>query len=134
MSNRREEIDRAQRCLLEAMAERGFDGSSRFAVRLAVEEALSNAIQHGNRNDPAKTVKLEFVVEPSSVLIDVMDQGEGFDPGTVPDPTRRENVDIPSGRGIVLMRSFMSEVEFHPPGNRVRMRYELRRGTKGLRD
>ncbi len=53
----------------------------------------------------------------------VQDEGVGFDPAAVPDPTRPENVDIPSGRGIMLMRAYMTEVEFDPPGNRVRMTY-----------
>ena len=121
LGNHREEIDQAQSSLLEAMARGGYDGSSCFAVRLATSEALSNAIQHGNKNDPKKTVRLEYLVEPASVLVDIRDQGEGFDPESVPDPTRRENVDIPAGRGIVLMRAFMSSVEFRPPGNWVRM-------------
>jgi serine/threonine-protein kinase RsbW len=59
-------------------------------------------------------------------VIDVEDEGEGFDPTAVPDPTASENLDIPSGRGLMLIRSFMADVTVHPPGNRITMRY--RRG------
>jgi len=57
-------------------------------------------------------------------VIDVEDVGEGFDPDSVPDPTEQENLEIPSGRGIVLMKSFMSHIEYEPPGNRVRMTFK----------
>ncbi len=108
------------------MERRGYDWQACFAVRVAVEEALTNAMQHGNRDDPDKTVTLEYAVEPDSVLIEIEDQGLGFDPGAVPDPTRDENVDIPSGRGIMLIRAYMTEVSFSTEGNRIRMRYAKR--------
>ncbi|MDY7110433.1 MAG: ATP-binding protein [Planctomycetota bacterium] len=113
----------AQRALLRALEEHGFEPASRFAIRLALEEALINAFKHGNRNDPAKRVTLDCRVGREAVVIDISDEGEGFDLDAVPDPTEEENLQIPSGRGIMLMRSFMSEVDFHPPGNRVRMVY-----------
>ena len=55
--------------------------------------------------------------------LEIEDEGEGFDPRSVPDPTTVENVEIPSGRGIILMRAFMTDVRFFPPGNRLRMTY-----------
>ena len=70
-----------------------------------------------------KVVKLTCEVLADQITIEVEDEGEGFDPGAVPDPTVEENLEIPSGRGIVLMRSFMSEVAYMPPGNRLRMVY-----------
>lgn len=121
VGHRREEIDEAQVRVLEILDRRGYDRAARFAVRVAVEEALANAIQHGNRSDPTKSVRLDYVVADDSVIIDVQDEGRGFDPDAVPDPTRQENLDIPSGRGIMLMRAYMTDVRFHPPGNRVRM-------------
>jgi len=108
------------------MEQRGYDPGCRFAVRAALEEALINAIEHGNGNDPAKTVTVEYVVSRALIVIEIEDYGEGFDPGAVPDSTRRQNMDIPCGRGILLMRAFMSEVDFYAPGNRVRMAF--RRG------
>lgn len=117
-------IDEARAAQDEVLAElesRAFDESCRFAVRLALEEALSNAFRHGNRNDPTTTVRFECRVGPDHVEFEIQDEGPGFDPGTVPDPTLEENLELPSGRGIMLMRSFMSEVRYEPPGNRVRM-------------
>ena len=120
-------VDDAQRThqtLQHAIAQCSYDAGSQFAVRLALEEALSNAFKHGNKNDPDKVVTVDCQIDRDSIVIDIADEGEGFDPEVVPDPTEEENLEIPSGRGLVLMRSFMTEVTFCPPGNRVRMRFE----------
>ena len=109
--------------VLAALEHAGYDKSSAFAVRLAFEEALTNAVHHGNRDDPSRTITVQCRIGERETVIDVHDEGEGFDPRTVPDPTATENLEIPSGRGLMLMRSFMSEVTIHPPGNRVTMRY-----------
>ena len=92
-----------------------------FAVRLALEEALSNAIKHGNRFDPDKTVTVRFAVEPETVKLTITDQGSGFNPAAVPDPTTDEHLEDPSGRGITLMRAYMDEVVYNSRGNEVRM-------------
>ncbi len=92
-----------------------------FAVRLALEEALSNAIKHGNRFDPEKTVTVRFSIEPEKVQLIVTDQGQGFDPAAVPDPTTNDHLENPSGRGITLMRAYMDEVAYNSRGNEVRM-------------
>jgi serine/threonine-protein kinase RsbW len=113
----------AQGRVLAAIEECNFDASCCFAVRLALEEALSNAFKHGNKNDPEKVVTLRCRIDGESIEIDIEDQGDGFDPEAVPDPTEEENLEIPAGRGIVLMRSFMTDVRFEPPGNRVRMTF-----------
>lgn len=123
LNYRREEIEMAEQSLLQAVEQRQYDRTSIFAIRLALEEALNNAFKHGNKGDPRKTVRMECRVEPDVVVIDIEDQGEGFDPDSVPDPTEQENVEIPSGRGLTLMRAFMTEVMIHPPGNRVLMKY-----------
>lgn len=123
LHNRREDIDGAQRALLDAVQKLRYDPASVFAIRLALEEALANAFKHGNKGDPEKHVHMECRVEYDVVVIEIEDQGEGFDPQTVPDPTEQENVEIPSGRGLTLMRAFMNEVHIQPPGNRVRMKY-----------
>ena len=99
----------------------GYDETSAFAIRLALEEALYNAIKHGNRMDPSKTVAVEYDITPSRVVITITDQGEGFDPAGVPDPTTDENLEKPSGRGIMLMRAYMDQVDFSPRGNQVRL-------------
>lgn len=113
----------AQNALVDALNEWNYDLSCRFAVRLAVEEALTNAFTHGNQNDSKKSVILQCRVDKDAIEIEIQDQGKGFDPSAVPDPTRPENLSIPAGRGIVLMRSFMTEVRFLPPGNHVVMKF-----------
>lgn len=120
----RPEVEQAEHDILIALERFQYDRASLFAVRMALEEALSNAFKHGNKSDAAKTVRLEFVVDPEAVTIDIEDQGEGFDPTCVPDPTDQENVEIPCGRGLKLIHAFMTDVEIVPPGNRLRMRYE----------
>jgi serine/threonine-protein kinase RsbW len=123
LHDRREEIEQAERAVLDEIEARRFDRASVFAIRLSLEEALANAFKHGNKGDQRKTVRLEWRIEGDTVVLEVEDQGEGFDPDSVPDPTEEENVEIPSGRGLKLIRSFMTEVQIPPPGNRVRMIY-----------
>ncbi len=127
----RDEIDRIQQVILLALAGYGYDDAACFAVRTAIEEAVSNAIHHGNDNDPRRKVTIEYAADEASIEIEIEDEGSGFDPESVPDPTRPENVDIPSGRGIMLMRVYMNEVEFTASGNRVRMRYVRRPEKRG---
>jgi len=99
----------------------GYSPESVFAIKLALEEALMNAIKHGNRRDPDKRVRLEYSVNPAQVRISVVDQGNGFDPAAVPDPTADENLECPTGRGIMLMRAYMDHVEFSDSGSAVQM-------------
>jgi serine/threonine-protein kinase RsbW len=88
-----------------------------FAVLLAFQEAAGNAFRHGNRGDPGKHVEVTYHVSSSEVLLAVEDQGEGFDPDQVPDPLIRDNLERPGGRGLFLMRAYMSWVAFNPKGN-----------------
>lgn len=110
-----------QRQVMAAVARNGFDDDSTFAVRIALEEALVNAIKHGNRQDPAKKVRVEATVTPERVDISVEDEGAGFDRGGVPDPTCDENICRPSGRGILLIESYMNDVRWDRGGRRIRM-------------
>jgi serine/threonine-protein kinase RsbW len=122
----RDEIEAVEARIVEAIEKMGYDGASAFAIRLALEEAMVNAFRHGNRGDPQKTVSVDCRIDPATVRIEVEDQGEGFDPTAVPDPTELDNIEIPSGRGLMLMRAYMSEVSFSPKGNRVRMVFQRR--------
>lgn len=124
IANRPDEIELAQRRLLESICRGHRDESDCFALRLAMEEAFGNAFKHGNDEDPDKTVRVAYRLDADSVIIDVEDQGPGFDWSSVPDPTTSENIEIPSGRGIMLMRAFMTDVQFLGNGNRVRMTYQ----------
>jgi serine/threonine-protein kinase RsbW len=92
-------------------------------VELALAEALSNAVVHGNRMDRQKLVQILCRCElEKGISVVVEDQGQGFDPNTVPDPTAAENIDNDHGRGIWLMKCMMDEVSFERGGTEVRMR------------
>ncbi|NJL32025.1 MAG: ATP-binding protein [Phycisphaerales bacterium] len=95
------------------MVTHGYGEKVQFAVRLALEEAISNAIRHGNKGDPKKTVGIDYDVDPQRIIITVCDQGPGFKPDTVPDPTLEENLTRPCGRGVMLMKAYMDEVSFN---------------------
>jgi len=107
--------------LLEELARMGWSDRDQFGIRLAVEEALVNAIKHGNQLHPDKQVRVECKLSREKFWIDITDQGSGFNPHALPDPTAPENLDRPSGRGVLLMQSFMSHIEYNAIGNRVTM-------------
>lgn len=92
-----------------------------FGVRLALEEALVNAIKHGNRMEPDKKVYISCLLTSDEVTIVIEDQGEGFKLEEVPDPTEDDNLEKPGGRGIMLIRSFMNGVSYNERGNRLTM-------------
>jgi serine/threonine-protein kinase RsbW len=99
-------------------------------VHLAVEEALTNAIRHGNRLDLTKHVHVICKLSADRLWIEIRDEGPGFNPGELPDPTADENLETPCGRGVFLMRCFMSRVEYHDCGNRVVMEKHRNGETK----
>ena len=108
-----------QQEIVEAIEAQGYKREVVFAVRLALDEALVNAVKHGNQNDPDKTVTIEFTIDQDSMVIQIEDQGPGFVPDELPDPTAEENLSRPNGRGVMLMRAYMTEVDFNEQGNRV---------------
>lgn len=110
-----------QERILALLEERGYTDKDLFGVKLALEEALVNAIKHGNGLDPEKVVRVRCTINAVLAEIDIEDEGEGFDPNDVPDPTDDDNLDKPSGRGLMLMRAFMTRVEYSERGNRVIM-------------
>jgi len=124
-ANKRSDIDAVESAVLSNLDACQYPEPSKFAVRLALEEALVNAFQHGHRGlPPDTTVTVRFSVTADEVSIDVTDQGPGFDPSSVPDPTDDANLELPSGRGLMLMRAYMSSVAHDQSGRRVRMIYK----------
>ena len=107
--------------VLSSLKDHNFGEGDIFAVHLALEEAFINAVRHGNKMDPAKGVKIDYLVEADKITVSVTDEGNGFDPGAVPDPRYGENLYKPEGRGLFLMRSYMDEIEFDERGNSVCM-------------
>ena len=96
-------------CVTEFM---GYDEDTAHWIGMSVRESVTNAIQHGNKLDPAKKVDIRFEVAPDHLEITVKDEGNGFQVDKLPNPLDPENLLKPSGRGIFYIRSFMDEVEF----------------------
>jgi len=99
----------------------GYPRKDIFATMLALVEVTTNAIRHGNRRDPTKQVLIRYLMDPDETLIEVEDEGEGFDPTRVPDPLAGENVGRPFGRGLFLARAYTTWMTFNSRGNRVTM-------------
>ncbi len=96
-----------------------FEQEDLFAVKLALEEALTNAVRHGNCGDPSKKITVRYAVNEVKAVIIIRDEGAGFSPEEVPDPTAPERIPLPSGRGIMLMRTYMDEVCYRDEGREV---------------
>ena len=114
LASRFENIEVAERALLDLCRRAGWPSDEDYWLVTALREAVANAVRHGNKQDPARLVRLEYTVRNSTITIRVEDEGEGFEPGDVPDPTDPANLLRPSGRGIFYMRQFMNRVEFRP--------------------
>ncbi|MEM7456829.1 MAG: ATP-binding protein [Planctomycetota bacterium] len=93
-----------------------------FGVHMAMEEAVMNAIKHGNQRDPQKLVHIEIELTTNNMYAKVTDEGPGFDPEEVPDPTLDENLEKTSGRGLMLMRNYVDEVVYNDVGNSVELK------------
>jgi serine/threonine-protein kinase RsbW len=125
LPSRIEAVNMAASAAAEFVKRSALGEDAAFGVDMAVREAVTNAVLHGNRQDEAKAVEVGFKRLPSEIEITVRDQGEGFDPESVPDPTDPQNIMKTSGRGILFMRTFMDEIQWsrHPEGGTVvRMR------------
>ncbi|WP_164100990.1 ATP-binding protein [Candidatus Laterigemmans baculatus] len=107
--------------LLAAMQEYAWPAAELFHVQLAYEEAIVNAIRHGNEFAADKTVQVRLSCTADEVRIEIADMGPGFDPDSLPDPRAEDRLEVPGGRGVMLIHELMSEVTYHPPGNRVTM-------------
>ena len=97
----------------------GYPDRDLYAVQLALHEAVTNAFWHGHRGDPSKCIQLRYAVHAAEVLLEVADQGPGFDPDQVPSPLAEENLYRLEGRGLFLMRAYMTWVSFNREGNQV---------------
>lgn len=110
-----------QRAIMDAVAAHGYSENGIFAIKLSLEEALVNAIKHGNKLDPKKRVRVQANVDDKQCEIVIEDQGPGFDRAKVPDPTADENLTKCSGRGLLLIEAYMTSVQYSKGGRRVRL-------------
>jgi len=115
--SRIEAVAEAAAAVSDFMKSLGLSEDVAFGVDMAVREAITNAVVHGNKLDAAKVVELRLRNTPEAFEITVHDQGTGFNPNDVPDPTKEENILKTSGRGIFFMRNFMDEVDWSVGAN-----------------
>jgi serine/threonine-protein kinase RsbW len=107
--------------ILTQLTELGWREKDIFAVRMALEESISNAIRHGNKEDPNKKVQIECRLSPARFWIQITDEGAGFNPAEVPDCRSPDRLGVPGGRGLTLMKAYMTRVEYNDCGNRITM-------------
>jgi serine/threonine-protein kinase RsbW len=121
LPSRLEAINDAARAAADFVRRSGLGEDAAYGVDLAVREAVTNAVLHGNRSDESKAVEVGFRSTPGEIEITVRDRGEGFDPEAVPDPTDPQNLLKASGRGLLFMRTFMDALQWsrHPAGGTV---------------
>lgn len=124
--NNLDEIYSLEHTILRAVEEAGYEENSRFAVRLALDEALVNAYKHGNAENPDKRLRVRYEIDPDRIDIEIEDEGQGFDQTMLRDPRTEERLRETSGRGIFLIRQFMSKTFFNEDGNLIRFVYEKR--------
>ena len=110
-----------QRRVMEQVVLHNFEPDSVFAIRLSLEEALVNAIKHGNRADPKLKVHIEAQITSERAEILIEDEGPGFNRSRIPDPTTHPNLNRPSGRGILLIEAYMTSAKWERGGRRLRM-------------
>lgn len=115
-------VQRLAEQIVHAAIEMGCGSRDAFHARLALEEALANAVKHGNKYDAEKAVHVKYEVDSEGMVATIQDEGEGFDQSAVPDPTDEENLDRANGRGVFLMDQFMDSVEYNDIGNCVTLR------------
>jgi serine/threonine-protein kinase RsbW len=112
IGSRFENIELVQVVLKDCLERLGMDEDARHWVDIAVREAVANAIKHGNEQDPRKQVEVDLSLDHDTLVIQVQDEGQGFDPQHIEDPLAPENLLKPTGRGIFYMKSFMDEIQY----------------------
>ena len=124
LHNQRAAIDQLEETINNEAEVLGYAKASRFAIRLSLDEAITNGFKHGHEGLPGDLpILVEYSVMPDEVFLAVEDQGPGFNPAGIADPTLDENLEQMSGRGVILIRAYMATVRFNPRGNRVEMTY-----------
>lgn len=93
-------------------------------ILVSTLEGVNNAIIHGNKSDPQKYVDIEIYFENSELCITISDEGDGFSPDEVPDPTKPENIEEINGRGVFLMSKLADDIKFNEKGNVVSMTFK----------
>ena len=111
----------AQENMVALMEQWQYSARDVFAMRLSLEEALTNAIRHGNKFAADKCVHIQCSIDSERMKVVIRDEGEGFVPEDIPDPTADEFIERPSGRGLLLMRAYLSFCEYSDGGRCITM-------------
>ncbi len=128
-SNMRAVEEFCQKLVADA-SKQGFCEDDTFGIHLALEEAMINAVKHGNGGDPNKKITIEYLVTQEVFDLTITDQGTGFVPDDVPDPRDEENLHKLSGRGILLIRTYMDVVEYNKTGNQLHISKQNKKKQK----
>ena len=113
--------------ILDKLSPHCKDDDLLFDIKLCIEEAVRNAIVHGNLSNKKKKVSVLFRIDDRKVLVEVADEGRGFDHKEVPDPTENDNIMKNSGRGVYLIKRLMDLVEYNGSGSKIIMTKNLKR-------
>ncbi len=119
--NNLRDVQKIREKILSEVGQCGFDEADTFGIEISLAEALGKAYVHGNRRDPSKRITVRYRLSRSVATIVIQDEGDGFDPGLVPDPTEEAHLGRESGRGIQLMKAFLDDVSYSRGGTRVRL-------------
>lgn len=112
--------------VLSTLENFGWGKEHLFGINMALEESLSNAVRHGNKHDPRKQVYVDCELSPHRFFIKIRDEGSGYNPCNVPNCCAKENLEVPGGRGLALMRAYMDRVELVDNGTCVIMEKVLK--------
>jgi serine/threonine-protein kinase RsbW len=130
-----ESVDQAEQTVLREAEVLGFEEDDLHRIGISVRECMVNAVVHGNRYNARKKVHLKVNRAPGRLTVWVADEGDGFDPATLPDPLAGENLLRQSGRGVLMMQAFMDEFQIctrAPKGTEVKMvKYVARTSQEG---
>lgn len=127
LSSEFDEVQKLEGYVDELQQWTGFDHEDYARIMLTLSEAATNAIVHGNKEDPSKKVYISATLDSSSLLISVVDEGPGFDPEKVRNPLKEENLLKEGGRGLYLIKEYADNLSFNEKGNELRMTFELSR-------
>jgi serine/threonine-protein kinase RsbW len=113
--------------VLEVAEKAGLNEDKHNNIALAVAEAISNSMKHGNKNDKSKRVFIKIAVDDEKMIVTLKDEGKGFDLATIPDPTKPENILKDSGRGVHIMRSLLDDLRYNftPEGTEIILEISL---------
>lgn len=119
IKSRIEDIYPVEQDILNEAIELGYDEDTRYCLRLALDEALINAIMHGNQSLEHKTVFIDAACDRDQISVSIRDEGRGFDRTQLPDPTKPPFLTETCGRGVFLIKQFTHEVRFNDIGNEI---------------